>query len=128
MLTIDQYLLTKLAEEAAEVAQMAMKTAQFGATEVYQVATNAQRLRNEIFDLLTIVKLLEERKLLDINIQQLHAHETLKRLKIQHYLAYSQGRGITEVEDGWTAASVDPAHAGVSAHPENDDRGAATSA
>ena len=53
----EQYLLGKLAEEGSEVAQMALKTQQFGLDEVYVDESNRQRLHGELNDLLTIVHL-----------------------------------------------------------------------
>ncbi|WP_321929869.1 hypothetical protein [Burkholderia cenocepacia] len=46
MMTLTQYLLVKIAEEAAEVAQIALKTAHFGLNETQpgRDETNAQRL------------------------------------------------------------------------------------
>lgn len=56
-----QYLLSKIAEEAAEVAQMAAKTQQFGLQERYQNGpTNAERLRAELSDLQTVVGMLTQ--------------------------------------------------------------------
>jgi len=55
-----QYLLVKLAEEATEVAQMALKTAQFGPTERYPKSplNNEQRLSEEYTDMVAIVDML----------------------------------------------------------------------
>lgn len=56
----EQYLLIKLAEEANEVAQMALKTAQFGSEEVMpgQPLTNRQRLHAELNDLQAAIHML----------------------------------------------------------------------
>lgn len=50
---IDQYILTKIAEEASEVAQRALKAAQFGPDQIEpgQELTNAERLIEEVYDL-----------------------------------------------------------------------------
>jgi hypothetical protein len=58
-----QYLLIKLAEEAAEVSQIALKAAQFGLDEVYQEGdgrNNAQRVHGELDDLLAVLQMLNE--------------------------------------------------------------------
>lgn len=57
-----QFLLLKLAEECTEVGQRALKQIQFGRDEaqVGQPLTNAQRLKNEILDLVIMVDLLQE--------------------------------------------------------------------
>lgn len=54
MMSENQYLLCKIAEECAEVAQRAMKSQQFGLEEVQkgQDFTNAQRLVQEMKDLI----------------------------------------------------------------------------
>ncbi len=57
-MNLTQYLLGKLAEEAAEVAQMALKCQQFGLTDNYQGETNSDRLTGEIRDFLVILRLL----------------------------------------------------------------------
>lgn len=57
MLNLEQYLLAKLAEEASEIAQMALKSSYFGLDEVRQGQdlSNRQRLNSEIDDLFTIL-------------------------------------------------------------------------
>lgn len=56
----EQYLLLKLAEEATEVAHIAMKCAQFGVNNVGgpKVEMNSDRLSAELNDLLAIVSML----------------------------------------------------------------------
>lgn len=55
------YLLSKVAEEAAEVAQMAAKTQQFGLRERYQdQPENFVRLAEELSDLLTVFGMLTQ--------------------------------------------------------------------
>lgn len=60
MMTNVQYLLSKLAEEAAEIAQIALKAQQFGLDEIYQVETNKQRTHKELNDLLGVLFLLNQ--------------------------------------------------------------------
>jgi hypothetical protein len=87
-----QYLLTKLAEEASELAVDALKAAQFGAGEVYEDVTNADRLQLELYDLLTVLKLLEEEGL--VLVSELPTdYETYKRKKILHYYNYAKTLG-----------------------------------
>lgn len=56
----EQYLLTKLAEEASEVAQIALKTQQFGMDEICPQLpeTNKQRIHKELNDLFGIIEML----------------------------------------------------------------------
>jgi len=60
MMNREQFLLTKLAEEASEVAQMALKTQQFGLDEKKddEGPTNRERLNGEISDFQSIVAML----------------------------------------------------------------------
>ena len=53
-----QYLLIKLAEEASEISQMALKSSHFGLEEVYNDEYNKARLQQELTDLNAIVKML----------------------------------------------------------------------
>lgn len=59
-MNLTQYLLGKLAEEAAEVAQMALKCQQFGMTDNFTGETNSDRLTGEIRDFLVILRLLQK--------------------------------------------------------------------
>lgn len=57
------YLLLKIAEEAAEVAQMASKTAQFGTSERYEDGpSNLDRLSDELCQLTTVCAMLAQRQ------------------------------------------------------------------
>jgi hypothetical protein len=63
MMTRAQFLLVKLAEEAAEVSQIALKSAQFGLSEVYDTggktpATNLERIHRELDDLMGVLQML----------------------------------------------------------------------
>jgi NTP pyrophosphatase (non-canonical NTP hydrolase) len=99
MMTIRQFLLAKLAEECAEVAQRAMKQQQFGPDEIQegQDFMNRERLLNEFVDLLAVAEfLLEINEIpsevnLDLLIEQ-------KRAKVNKYLKLSQELG--QVEEG----------------------------
>lgn len=100
MLTRYQYLLTKLAEEASEVAQIALKTQQFGPYEVYpeQSLTNTQRIHAELIDLLAIVGMLNK----EFNFKfELDSEDNFKRMiakqeKVDKYYRYSQSCGMVE--------------------------------
>lgn len=79
------YLLSKVAEEAAEVAQMAAKTQQFGMDERYrQGPSNAERLRAELTDLLTVFGMLSVETGFDfgVAVRQMSAE---KADKVDHY-------------------------------------------
>lgn len=84
-----QYLLTKLAEEANEVGQIALKTQQFGVDEKMpgQDFTNAERTHQELNDLFAIVDMLNEEFNFGFNIDGAHIHN--KKKKVNKYAAYS---------------------------------------
>ena len=57
-MNLTQYLLGKLAEEASEVAQMALKCQQFGLSDEYNGEVNSERLMCELDDMQSIIGLL----------------------------------------------------------------------
>ena len=102
MLTRYQYLLTKLAEEASEIAQIALKTQQFGADEVCpgQEHTNTERIHKELIDLLAIVCMLNEEFNFGFNyfnvIKEAAYKIEAKQNKVDKYYQYSQDCGMVE--------------------------------
>ena len=98
-MTYEQFLLTKLAEEASEVAQMAAKCCQFGLDEVYSEVgvDNRTRLNSEFNGLLVIVWELNKSCNLDFKPCAEHRESKLKKLK--RYLTYSIGLGKVEQLD-----------------------------
>jgi len=98
-LTWKQYVLTKLAEECAEVAQRALKQQQFGKDESQpgQTETNADRLRYEINDLKSIVILLEDLGEIEhTSTAQFSEHFNRKVEKLLKYSGYSRQLGFVE--------------------------------
>lgn len=96
-MTREQYLLGKLAEEASEIAQMALKTQQFGLDEVYIEESNRMRLHSELNDLLTIIHLLNEECQLNFHPDVSYADHKIK--KIMKYYNYSMSLGRVENEN-----------------------------
>ncbi|MBO6509736.1 MAG: hypothetical protein JJ979_14885 [Roseibium sp.] len=92
----EQFLLVKLAEEANEVSQRALKAAQFGLDEVQagQSETNEQRLQAELSDMYGIVWMLgqDHDALIEPELPQVLA----KRDKVEKYRAYSVELGMVE--------------------------------
>lgn len=74
-----QYILTKLAEEAAEVAQIALKAAQFGFNTRHPVSgkSNRKLLKNEIRDFFAYLRMLEENTdfRFDVTEEEIHARK-----------------------------------------------------
>ena len=100
MMTIEQYLLGKVAEEAAEVIVRANKAARFGLTEVQpgQPHDNRERLRDELEDLLVAVQLLQDLRLLPVICPywDKHAARDTKIAKVLKYYDYSVQLGMVE--------------------------------
>lgn len=92
----EQYLLNKLAEEASEIAQIALKSAQFGLNEVYIDESNKKRCHNEINDLLGIIRILnvEFNFEYDPDIEQIEK----KIEKVNRYYGYSKELGMVKDE------------------------------
>lgn len=92
-MTAQQYLFNLVAEECNEVAQRALKCARFGAEDVQdgQELDNKTRLRLEVEDLKTCIKLLEESGLITILTQkQSYEMDERKREKIRKYAYISR--------------------------------------
>lgn len=93
---LDQFLLVKLGEECAEVAQRAAKQIQFGKDEVQRGhrKTNARRLRDEINDFMAVVLLLMDRRQLPYDSEpELARAIEAKKAKIKKYARYSRKLG-----------------------------------
>tara|TARA_R110000851_G_scaffold9707_6_gene35845 strand:+ start:687 stop:986 length:300 start_codon:yes stop_codon:yes gene_type:complete len=99
MMTNEQYLLGKLAEEASELAQIAIKAQQFGLEEVFGgqdlPLSNKDRVQSELNDVLGIVMMLNEDCRAGIN--QDESAWVSKRLKVGHYRAYAGSLGNVEL-------------------------------
>jgi NTP pyrophosphatase (non-canonical NTP hydrolase) len=93
----EQFLLLKLAEECAEVAQMCSKCMQFGLEETYQIETNKERLHKELVDVLAVVSMLNTDSNFDFqpSVEAMEAMEE-KCAKIDKYYKYSVKLGKVE--------------------------------
>lgn len=93
-----QHLLMKLAEEGSEVAQIALKTAQFGPAEVLpgQPLNNIQRTHLELDDLAGIVEMLNES--FAFGYAPNRGRIEAKKAKVRKYLGYSIHLGLVEGE------------------------------
>ncbi len=95
-MTKEQYLLTCLSEECAEVAQRCTKAIRFGIEEVQdgQELTNLQRLQGEINDFLGVLWALHKEGI-DISLTEDEA-VLAKRHKVERYYNYSKSIGSVE--------------------------------
>lgn len=90
-----QYFLNKLAEEACEIAQIALKTAQFGMDEVYTaeggVLSNKERIHAELNDLLGVIEILNVGY--GFNFEPSPPAILAKRAKVIKYMNYAISLG-----------------------------------
>lgn len=105
MMTLTQFYLTKIAEEASEIAQIALKAQQFGLSEVQpgRDQSNAQRMYGELNDLFAMVHRLGEVSngefFFDIGAPD-HVAIAKKLGKVEKYLEYSRSLGLVEPAEG----------------------------
>ena len=95
-MNIEQYLLTKLAEEASEISQIALKAQQFGMSEVMagQPLTNAERIYAELNDLVAILEMLD----CNSPFRFVPSSEAIaqKKSKVLKYAKYTHELGILD--------------------------------
>lgn len=96
MMNQEQYLLVKIAEEAAEIAQIALKSAQFGLDETYQDIDNKGRLYKELDDLMCCVLALNNTIGTNFSYQINHENIRQKSIKLNEYSHYSAKLGCIE--------------------------------
>lgn len=96
-MTERQYLLVKLAEEACELGQIALKTAHFGVYEQQfeDGPTNIDRVNDEFNDLLGVLELLRtEHSITDVGMDS--DKIVAKMAKLKHYMNLSKSLGEVE--------------------------------
>jgi len=84
-----EHLLSCLAEECAEVGQRVSKAMRFGLGEVQpgQALTNAERIADELVDLLAVVGMLEEEGILDVPRDPVAIQR--KKDKVRTFMVYA---------------------------------------
>lgn len=87
-----QYLLNKLAEEASEISQIALKTSQFGLEETYIDKTNKERCHMEINDLLGVIAALNNE--FNFDFQPDNSQVLAKVGKLNKYYEFSKQCGM----------------------------------
>ena len=90
-----EHLLACLAEECAEVAQRVSKALRFGLSEVQpgQALNNAQRIQEELGDLISVAGILISEGVIDEPIADYDG----KRKKIERFMAISREQGALQV-------------------------------
>jgi hypothetical protein len=97
----DEHYLTTLGEEGAEVAHRASKALRFGTSEVQpgHSDTNAERLREEVYQLLGTYRCCEARGLvppLDLSLASVHLAHVRKQARIERFLEISRREGTLD--------------------------------
>lgn len=94
-LSKEQYLLSCLSEECAEVVQRVTKILRFGMTNIQQGQSedNRERLIYEINDIFGVIELLEENGL-DLSTIGDHTQIGKKKAKLLKYMKFSEEKGI----------------------------------
>lgn len=89
-----EHLLTCLAEECTEVGQRVAKALRFGLTEIQsgQPLTNAERIAEELRDLIAVATILEAEGALD-DIRPTLDQIMAKRAKIERFMEISRREG-----------------------------------
>jgi NTP pyrophosphatase (non-canonical NTP hydrolase) len=92
-MTRNEHLLSILAEECVEVAQRVTKALRFGLAEIQpgQLKTNAQRIMDEINDLLAIYQMVagENKPLFEGSVLEWQMALDDKKEKVEKFLKYS---------------------------------------
>lgn len=99
MMTREQYLLNKLAEECNEIGQRALKAAQFGLEEIQpgQEINNNIRLIMEMADLAAVTELLnDEFGVGPAGHDEFDNWISAKKIKLEKYYQYSRSLGKVE--------------------------------
>lgn len=97
-----QYLLMKLAEEAVEISQISLKSAQFGLNEKHPdlTETNKERIHAELNDLNGIITMLNCEYGFDYLMNTKAMYKKID--KVNHFYGYSKELGmVTDEELPW---------------------------
>lgn len=96
-MTKEQYLLVKLAEEASEIAQIALKCTHFGINDKrYENGkSNIELVEDEFNDLLGVIQMLETE---GVKIKEDKDKIFNKMVKVGKYMKYSQKLGLVEYD------------------------------
>lgn len=92
-----EHLLICLAEECAEVAQRVSKALRFGLGEIQmgQPLTNAERISQELHDLIAVALMLEKKGVLK-DVVPNHNEVAEKDAKVRLYMRYAKTQGALE--------------------------------
>lgn len=92
-----EYLLTCLMEECAEVQKCAAKIQRFAATEEYEGRSNADRLADEVVDLLAVLELVIEAGVVPQKYATTHINQ--KKDKVRRYMQESIRLGTLDAPE-----------------------------
>jgi len=88
-----EHLLTILSEECLEIAKEVSKGLRFGLDDHHptQTGTNAKKINDEYNDLVAVIQMLMDEKILVVELDPKLINE--KKLKVEKYLLYAKERG-----------------------------------
>lgn len=95
-MTLQEYLLVQLGEEAAEIAHACGKAARFGIYDNYKGKTDQRRIMDELNDLFAMVELLQSHNILPLHTydKQLVAE---KKAKVEKWMQHAKGLGTLDI-------------------------------
>lgn len=101
MMTREQYLLTKLAEECSETAQRASKAIVFGLDDIQegQEKNNNTRLVEEFAHIVAYMELLRDERWIEMNLSFIQAEVDRKKVDLMKWYSFSHDKGM--VEGAW---------------------------
>lgn len=95
-MTKEQYLLTKVMEEASEIIERASKAQRFGLYQIQSghTLTNQRRLIEEFLDLVAVLEMLDILPDLEADVNLRFIEE--KQKKVLYYMEYSELLGVLD--------------------------------
>lgn len=93
-MNIQEYLLTCLSEEAAELIQVVGKAQRFGLDDNYFDESPREALERELNDLLGVIELMNEND--DVDITGWISRDSIeaKKKKVKKFMKYSENKGL----------------------------------
>ena len=90
-----EYLLTCLAEEAAEIIQSVGKAQRFGLDDTYYDESPKEAIKREFNDLVGVLEMLHEA---GVDFKKLHDRSLIeaKKKKVEKFMEYSEKKGTLE--------------------------------
>jgi NTP pyrophosphatase (non-canonical NTP hydrolase) len=95
-MTLQEYLLVQLGEEASEVAHACGKAARFGLRDDYKGKNDQQRVVEELNDLFALVELLQTHNILPLATYD-KQQVVVKKEKVRKWMEHAKSLGTLEI-------------------------------